>query len=137
MSRGSSQGPPSNERVKGVMRTGPLWGLPGGKSLVIRIVPVSVPVQASHFISPMSIAQHCQVALYHVARFESKTPPNQLAAMSESSRARSRTPPGTPRTPVRTLISVLGVQVVELKAEVASQKRTIDYGGYPLDATLA
>ena len=35
-------------------------------------------------------------------------------------------PRGTPRTPVRTLISVLEVQVLELKAEVASQKRTID-----------
>ena len=46
--------------------------------------------------------------------------------MSQSSRGRSRTPPGTPRTPERTLISVLEVQVLELKAEVASQKRTID-----------
>ena len=74
--------------------TGPLWGLPGRKSLVLRIISVSVPAQVVHLISAMSIAQHCQVALYHVMRFESRTPPNQLAAMSESSRGRSRTPPG-------------------------------------------
>ena len=46
--------------------------------------------------------------------------------MSESSRGRSRTPPGTPRTPARTLISVLEAQVLELRAEVATQKRTIE-----------
>ena len=93
---------------------------------MIRIVPVSDPVQALHVIPAMSIAQHCQVALNHVTQFESRNPPNQLAAMSESSRCRPREPPGTPRTLVRTLISVLEVQVLELKAEVASQKRTID-----------
>ena len=71
--------------------TGPLWGLPGRKTLALRIISVSVPAQVVHLISAMSIAQHCQVALYHVMRFESWTPPNRLAAMSESSRGRSRT----------------------------------------------
>ena len=46
--------------------------------------------------------------------------------MSESSRGRSRTPPRTPRTPVRTLISALEAKVQELKVEVETQKRTMD-----------
>ena len=59
--------------------------------------------------------------------FDSRAPSNNhFAAMSDSSRGRSRTPPRTPRTPVRTLISALEAQVQEFRAELETQKRTMD-----------
>ena len=46
--------------------------------------------------------------------------------MSVSSRDRSRSPLGTPRTPVRTRIVAVQRKADELQAEVETLKRTVD-----------